>query len=1218
MKNYFLVVASLLLGMLCSLTPSYGQQASRYVPNQIPASPQAASLGKFVEVPVNLYQGLPQISIPIYEIKVGGVSVPIALKYHASGFRVSETASSVGMGWSLEAGGTLSRTLRGGDDEHANGYLNSNDARWFFNSSGYPKLEDGLNYNSSSYDGVTYNQLTYSNLCQLYDKHKEGKIDTEPDLYTFSAPGFSGKFVYNLDRKVHFVPHQNVEISSDNSATQGKNWYTLTSAQGVEYTFGSETGAAGHIEKNYSRIYSYSTTSPISLDQDPDYIYNAAWHLSKIVTKNSTEPVLFEYETETTETISLTNQSMGFGIINGGMLAQNGLLNAQESKTKTITEGGRLKTITGPEGIEIRFIYETIERKDLKGGHRLKTIEIKKYGVLIKKYELSHSYFGEINSYDTCYLKLDMVREYSGQDGSKYLPAYILSYHQDEFGNYFPTPIGRNSYAQDEWGFYNAQNINKTDFIPAFKEYPSGIYPQGLYYKNGANREINEAVNRCGMLTKIQYPTGGYHELVYEQNDYRLPTNQTHYEQIKQTSLASTLINDGNRTIQGSVIKYRIPFTVTSQTGNKWLYIETEGYNNNPQGGVSADCYTAIENSSGQLTYNPLGFVSLAPGNYYLVARADTTMCPGDQPTINIEWEDDGAQIYSKKTGGVRIKTVRTHDNISTNNDIYKTYSYTDTQGFSSGRLHMLPNFRYVTTFQPGQLQGVGGTACMDEGSVGTMMNMSAFTPSVTNHLGYTTVEESFGKKQGNYILPNALGKNVYVYTNAVSDPMLLTAHPKTDPQLSTQHFGMLLSQTAYDKQDRKLTETINTYRDTTLKDIYGVRIATKDMFSCSCTEGGAVTPRQGYIYSVLKETSDWSVLSQTIQRNYSFTTGSSTASTYQETITNYNYDNQTVNGQTAFFLKEETTTNSEGKELKTKYKYAFNYNGYLSDTYLAGIKPRYTTPIETIEFKDGKVVGATLTKYENSLWKTVPKEIYALDLESPVLESAVTSSTYGISSLYKLKAIFNYDADLRITNVTDEQEQEQSFIRVAQGSERMVVNIVGAALDKVAYMGMEPEMAGYHFSVAHGNQEQGAAFSGNYYVKAGAVVTSSTMPVGRYLLTLYTKGQGNVSVNVGSQSVSGTSTSTWQYQQLELNITTPNTVVTITPASGVALDEIRLHPVSSQMTSRTYYDWGGIRDMVDVKGQKLIYEYDIFLRLKAIKDLDGNILKTWNYHYKN
>lgn len=92
------------------------------------SSPNAASLSKFGQIPVNFSRGTPNISIPLDTAESRGLGFPIQLKYHASGIRVNEIAGWVGLGWALDAGGAVTRSvMRGLPDETADGYLNKGD-----------------------------------------------------------------------------------------------------------------------------------------------------------------------------------------------------------------------------------------------------------------------------------------------------------------------------------------------------------------------------------------------------------------------------------------------------------------------------------------------------------------------------------------------------------------------------------------------------------------------------------------------------------------------------------------------------------------------------------------------------------------------------------------------------------------------------------------------------------------------------------------------------------------------------------------------------------------------------------------------------------------------------------------------------------------------------------------------------------------------------------
>src|SRR4051794_30699453 len=81
--------------------------------NVIPPSPSVAALNKFLDMPVGYSTGVPDISIPIYNLQSGEMNLPISLSYNASGIKVEEVPSWVGTGWSLNAGGSISRIVRG-------------------------------------------------------------------------------------------------------------------------------------------------------------------------------------------------------------------------------------------------------------------------------------------------------------------------------------------------------------------------------------------------------------------------------------------------------------------------------------------------------------------------------------------------------------------------------------------------------------------------------------------------------------------------------------------------------------------------------------------------------------------------------------------------------------------------------------------------------------------------------------------------------------------------------------------------------------------------------------------------------------------------------------------------------------------------------------------------------------------------------------------------
>lgn len=149
------------------------QPIQTFVKDVTMPAPNAAALGKYGDIPVSYYTGVPNIDIPIYTVQQGPLSLPISLSYHASGIKLGELASWVGIGWSLNAGGMITRTIQGLADDSANGYYYHGD--------------------SIGGSGPDHNEL----LAIAY-----GDLDSEPDIFSFNVNGYSGKFYFDRDQVI--------------------------------------------------------------------------------------------------------------------------------------------------------------------------------------------------------------------------------------------------------------------------------------------------------------------------------------------------------------------------------------------------------------------------------------------------------------------------------------------------------------------------------------------------------------------------------------------------------------------------------------------------------------------------------------------------------------------------------------------------------------------------------------------------------------------------------------------------------------------------------------------------------------------------------------------------------------------------------------------------------------------------------------------------------
>ena len=114
------VVAWLCTGLL--LLPGTGGAQQPAQPqllgmSLIPPSPEAANLGRWAATPISYYTGAAQISLPLHQVRAGGLQVPLSVTYNTTGQRVEEVAGWTGLGWTLNAGGVVTRVVRGRPDD---------------------------------------------------------------------------------------------------------------------------------------------------------------------------------------------------------------------------------------------------------------------------------------------------------------------------------------------------------------------------------------------------------------------------------------------------------------------------------------------------------------------------------------------------------------------------------------------------------------------------------------------------------------------------------------------------------------------------------------------------------------------------------------------------------------------------------------------------------------------------------------------------------------------------------------------------------------------------------------------------------------------------------------------------------------------------------------------------------------------------------------------
>jgi hypothetical protein len=178
-------------------------------PSFIPPAPQTSEFAKYINYNVSLYNGVPEISIPLYTIHLKGMDVPVSLTYHASGIKYHQTSGDVGVGWTLNPGYRISRTIYGLQDDKYDMPAT---------------LSDDLNSLAAGYQRDTF-------LAKLLDpdlppvmpqpKNPMEHHDGQYDIFSYSLPTVSGSFVITdrANKVIQTLDEDNVRMTYTNGTS---------------------------------------------------------------------------------------------------------------------------------------------------------------------------------------------------------------------------------------------------------------------------------------------------------------------------------------------------------------------------------------------------------------------------------------------------------------------------------------------------------------------------------------------------------------------------------------------------------------------------------------------------------------------------------------------------------------------------------------------------------------------------------------------------------------------------------------------------------------------------------------------------------------------------------------------------------------------------------------------------------------------------------------
>lgn len=433
---------------------------------------------RYGEIPVGLSTGVPEISVPIYTLVANGLKIPINISYHASGIKVKDVSSSIGLGWVLNAGGTIIQTgIDGLENPSETSQLQYINAQYIMNDIAV----DRNNYFISGNYSLEPSWLQMNNLVN--------------DVYTFNFNGNNGTFRYTPDGCPVMVPYSPLKVESVITDDGVGSMITITDTEGRNWTF--------------ERMGNESTSS---------FLYA----LIKISFPDTDDEVLFTYDKESFG-INYFHESEYNGTYSVPFASEEPLSLKSRHRRHVERVSGMglnvmLKKISWRD-IDIEFGYSSSQ--DAKIENRLTSISVKAAGVISHSTSLDHKYLG--STADAKRMLLDWIKVNTDRYTFNYnmtpLPSYELE--TKDKSNYMSN-LSLVNY-EDYWGYPLS---GSTDFlIPFFGTNPwhdngtlinNTYYPRGYTYFRG--READNSTPQNGILTEIIYPTKGKTVFEYEKN----------------------------------------------------------------------------------------------------------------------------------------------------------------------------------------------------------------------------------------------------------------------------------------------------------------------------------------------------------------------------------------------------------------------------------------------------------------------------------------------------------------------------------------------------------------------------------------------------------------------------------------------------------------------------------------------------------------------------
>ena len=777
-------------------------------------SPTEWSFQKYMEHPISLYNGCPDVSINLFTLKDGEIELPITLRYNTSGIKVEEEASWVGLGWNLNMGGYVNRVVVGGFDERDQ-KLNQHKNIFYGESVGSVNTYGEIYVTNQIYDAIEHP------IYQFPGNHNFSRLS--PDVFFYSSPDVAGR--YCIDSRDSTICHlKRKEDIMIEHYPPSYAWYdmSITTPKGIKHK------------------YAYNHNSQIKFIPVPiseTYCLTETEYPSGAI-------VYYDYET-----YSFERRKDSYSMIGTIPTSNSGPSDFKDQvydpiPSYYIIEGQEalLSTISTPNYI-ISFVKSTREDSEC---YKLDYIEVidKHTDNIIKKFAFTYDYFKNPNEatedYNTLRLKLLNVKEVSS-DNSKAIGRYDFEYND--------TPLpAKNSYSYDHWGYprdsisYYASSLPDLKELYWYKQNISDIRRISDAVQNPRSKSHNFDCCQAAMLTAITYPTGGRHEYKYGSNSfygYYIPSCNEHPS--NEFSTISNYIKDQNTSSDTRSCSF-------TTTGERVFHIDYHISRGLLSWGDIKESHIRLafstSSSSRELTevYEKCCSLAYKQSADERIRGSISLTLPAGTHAFQLNLEDEIGNQSGASTGhayfeatiwykdatpaemeihrdttsygcGIRVEEIRYYDTGGTSPIMTKYYDYNESNGRSSGKLFNIPRYENIY-YNAGYAYWAKGGYFLEPAMI-TAKQYEIFDKNLVSDqygnasgVGYGTVTET---------ISGISGKKVYEFHNTEAYE---TTHL---PVICSTLNGEMLSETTYNAEGVIVKQIKMTYSNQLGKRFYGI-----------------------------------------------------------------------------------------------------------------------------------------------------------------------------------------------------------------------------------------------------------------------------------------------------------------------------------------------------------------------------------------------------------